>query len=158
MPVVHLLKQVELYKAKREQRDNRPAWIVELIDRLTDLFEPMAEVGRVGFDCQFADGYWELSLFLGKTEFVGGQHDGLSRSTNFEFNILPLVQLFDQLDQMNYVACPDEERRTSLGVESHLSIRGQYQANPLHLHILATPPQHAGPGIRQFPNGELDTI
>ncbi|MEZ6046514.1 MAG: hypothetical protein R3C11_13270 [Planctomycetaceae bacterium] len=156
MAVAHLVKQVELYKAKRELRDNRPLWLVGLIDELTDLFEPMAEVGRVGFDCQIEEGHWTLSLFLGQTEFVGGLHDGLSRPANFQFNLLPLLNLIDEVEQFNYFACPDEQEQTSLQTSSHITLRGRHQNNPLQLHILSTPPQQAGPGIRQFPNGVVD--
>ncbi|QDU82712.1 hypothetical protein Pla110_44740 [Polystyrenella longa] len=158
MPMIHLVKQAELYKAKRQQRDSRPAWLIELIDSLTDLFEPMSDVGRVGFDCQFDEGEWKVSLFLGQTEFVGGLHDGLSRPTNYQFNILPLLDLISDVEKLDYIACPDENLQTALEVESHITIRGQHQGNPLQLHILSTAPHQAGPGIRQFPNGAVDAI
>ncbi|MCA9039237.1 MAG: hypothetical protein KDA65_02705 [Planctomycetaceae bacterium] len=156
MPVAHLVKQVELYKAKREQRDNRPAWLVELIDEMTDLFEPMTEIGRVGFDCQVDEGHWTLALFLGQTEYVGGQHDGLARATNFQFNLLPLLNLIDEVHHLDYFACPDVSMQTSLECESHITLIGQHQNNPLRLHILSTAPHMAGPGIRQFSNGTMD--
>ena len=156
MPMMHLLKQVELYKARKQQRDNRPAWLVEIINELADLFEPVADVGRVGYECQFEEDQWVVSLFLGSTEIVGGMNDGTSQLMNFQFNALPLLSKFDEIEQLELHAFPDENWRDEFGVGAYLTIAGMIDGNQLKLHIQSEPPHDAGPGLRQFPNGEFN--
>ena len=57
LTINHLLKHMDTYAAKRNNRDVRPAWVTQFINQVAELFEPLAGIGRVGFDCQLA-GSW----------------------------------------------------------------------------------------------------
>ncbi|MGH7130251.1 MAG: hypothetical protein ACREIV_16900, partial [Planctomycetaceae bacterium] len=58
MPVNHLIRQVELYRERRRERDVRPAAVTEFIEAAAELFEPLMEEGRVGFDCCAGEQRW----------------------------------------------------------------------------------------------------
>lgn len=154
MPVQHLLKQVEIYRARRQNRDIRPDWVTRLIERTTDLFEPLAELGRVGFDCRLEDelmgGVWSVDLYLGSTEVVGGREDGRALPAGFDFDLQRLVALFDRVDRLIWKARPAEDD------PSLVSLAGAVDDNPVQLQILAVPPADAGPGFRQYTDGSLE--
>ena len=60
MPVKHLLKQLEIYRSTRKNRDIRPLWLTDLIGRISELFDPAGDVARVGFECRLTEKSWEL--------------------------------------------------------------------------------------------------
>lgn len=152
-PINHLLKQVELHRARKQQRDNRPAWLTLFIDDVVDLFEPMsADVARVGFDARLEDEVWRVSLFLGTTEMVGGRNDGLNKFTNFEFNICGLLDQFKQLSEFSWTAIPEPD--SDIVANAWLNAFGITTCDePLRLEVFSVPPQYAGPGFHLFPNG-----
>lgn len=156
MPMMHLLKQVELYKARKQQRDNRPAWLAETINELADLFEPMADVGRVGYECQFEEDQWVVSLFLGSTEIVGGLHDGSAKLMNFQFDAVPLLSRFEQITELALNAYPRQSEEQNESQCTSMTIAGVMQGNQIKLRIQTEPPQDAGPGLHQYPNGDLN--
>lgn len=158
LPVQHLLKQVELYRERRAARDCRPEWVTSLIDEVADLFEPYAGVGRVGFDCQFLDDRWMVTLYLGKTEFVGGREDGQARCQDFQFNLLKLLDRFRYVERLSWDVLSDVETLGQDSPHSFLTIEGLLDAHPLVLRLFSLPPQEAGPGLRQFPNGSLEPV
>ena len=154
MPVRHLLKQVEIYRSKREQRDVRPDWVTDLIERVADLFEPLADEGRVGYDCQLTDDRWVVEMFLGATEIVGGPRDGQSRYTNFQFDLHNLLDLFEEIDRFRWNSFPersDDEGRP----RSSVMIDGRVGIHAVRLHVYSFPPDDAGPGFREFADGSV---
>lgn len=157
IPVKHLLKQVELYREKRHNRDVRPDWVTTLVDRVAELFEPLADVGRVGFDCQLADDHWCVGLFLGTTEVVGGPEDGRAQPANFEFNLRRLIGLFTKIEGLLWQAFPDgAEGRTS--PHSVVTLEGVFEQNPVRVQLFSVPPDAAGPGLRQYTDGRCDIV
>jgi hypothetical protein len=151
LPVAHLLEQVARFEPRRGDRDPRPAWVTGLINHAADLFDPFAgDVGRVGFDCQFADDRWIVGLYLGGTELVGGLHDGEVHYTDFRFDLLLLRELFDEVDQMQFVALPvDEDHDTRASVQ----VEGRVAGEAVRLQVYAVPPTDAGPAFRVLPDG-----
>jgi len=156
IPVKHLLKQVELYRSKRNNRDVRPEWVTELIDRVAEIFEPLDDVGRVGFDCQLAEDRWCVGLFLGATEIVGGPLDGRARHANFQFDLRRLIGLFSKLEGFTWQALPDggeDDRRPAYSV---INVDGLVSGNPIRLQLFSIAPETAGPGLRQYPDGSCN--
>ena len=154
MPVKHLLRQVEIYRSKREQRDVRPEWVTRLIERVADLFEPLADEARVGYDCQLAEDRWIVEMFLGATELVGGPRDGQSRYTNFQFDFHHLLDLFATVDRFRWNALP--EKLDDEGTpRSSVMIEGSVDGNSVRLHIYSFPPDDAGPGFRELADGTV---
>lgn len=152
LPVQHLLKQVETYRARRESRDIRPEWLVDTINDVADLFDPASEVARVGYDCQVDEGRWNVGLYLGRTEFVGGRDDGLSRHAAFSFDVAQLLERFASVESCRWDSGTDEDGQADL-MYSFLEVIGFVDINPVCLRIHAIPPSDAGPGFRRFPNG-----
>lgn len=129
------------------------------IQHAAELFEPFRGVARPGFECAFGEGRWEISLFLGKTERVGGPDDGAQSPVNFKFDVRGLVGLFDEVESVRWNAFPDcgpcEENSIDL---SFLVAEGTVQGAPVALQILAGPPEEAGPALKQYDDGSYVTI
>jgi hypothetical protein len=156
-PINHLLKQVELHRARKAQRDLRPQWLTQFIDDVIDLFDPMSDVARVGFDARLEE-FWRVSLYLGNTELVGGSEDGLAKHTNFEFDVLGLLDRFAHLDQFSWTAIPEPSAVATANC-CWLTAIGTTQKNQkLHLDIFSIPPKDAGPGLHVFPNGDHRSV
>lgn len=158
MPIKHLLKQIETYSAKRNNRDVRPDWLTDLIDQVADLFEPLSGVGRVGFDCQPSDEGWAVGLFLGRVEIVGGKHDGRTRQANFQFNLAELAARFDRLVEFYWSAFPDPDDSPHADARSFVTIAGCIGDEFVRLQIFAVPPEDAGPGLRQLLDGSNEPV
>lgn len=158
MPVQHLLKQVEISRSQRSQRDVRPDWLTELVNDVAELFEPLVDVGRVGFDCQCSENGWLVGLYLGSTEMVGGKEDGRTRHISFEFDLLGLIERFDAVDEFCWSALPtyaDDENSMS---RSFVTVVGSVQDKAVRLQIFSAPPEEAGPGLRRYPDGNLKPV
>ena len=156
IPVKHLLKQLEVYRSSRRNRDIRPDWLTDLIGRLSDLFDPEDEVARVGFECRLTEDAWELLLFLGSTEIVGGPDDGRTRLANFRLDLLTLMDNFTEIDKVEWQARPQTEAEADQPTASRLQIAGRIDNEPLRLTIFAAPPGELGPGIRKHQNGNCE--
>jgi len=157
MPVKHLLKQVEIYRSKRNNRDVRPPWVTELIDRVADLFEPTTGVGRVGFECQLAEDCWVVGMYLGSTEIIGGPDDGQTQQSNFHFDLLELIDCFNNIERVRWSAFPEGTDDASTAC-SLITIEGCVGENSLRLKVYANPPADAGPGFRKYADGRRDTV
>lgn len=157
MPVQHLLRQVEIYRSKRqqgEQADNRPEWMTALIESIADLFEPLADEGRAGYDCRIVDGRWVLEMYLGATEIVGGPEDGQLSYTNFQFDLHGLLDRFDAVDRFRWNAIPGAAEEGGIA-RSTVMISGRVGENEVRMHVHSIPPADAGPGFRQTLDGEI---
>ena len=158
LPVQHLLKQVEIYRAKRSNRDSRPAWVTELIGQIADLFEPFSDLGRVGFDCNFDEDRWTVGMFLGSTEMVGGKDDGRTMPADFDFNLHRLISMFGHIDLLVWSAWPNGGANGGSEGSSFVTVEGVVEGNPVRLQIHSDPPPDAGPGFRQFSNGRQEPM
>ncbi|GAB4158844.1 MAG: hypothetical protein Tsb009_36080 [Planctomycetaceae bacterium] len=158
MPVQHLIKQVELYKSRKNQRDVRPEWISELIEQVAELFEPLSEDGRVGFDCQFHEDQWIVGLYLGSTEYVGGPRDGQIRFQNFQFDLHTLLDYFESVETFYWNAIPDPLSEDETKSRSCISISGNVMSHQIRLHIFSIPPKDASPGFREYLDGRCEPL
>lgn len=158
IPVKHLLKQVEMYHSKR-QRGVRPAWLTEFVNDAADLFDPLSDVARVGYDAMLADDRWVVGLFLGRIEIVGGRDDGSTEPPGFEFDVLGLIARFTEVERVRWNAVPAEtEEAESFAATSFLSIDGRISENPLRVQVYSVPPSEMGPGLRKYPDGRCDPV
>ncbi len=156
LPVQHLLKQVELFKSRRESRSLRPEWLNGFIERVAELFEPLADDGRVGFDCQMLEDRWIFGLYLGATEIVGGPEDGQLRYTNFQFDVHGLIDRFCQIERLTWNAFPEVIEGASSEPRSSITVDGLVETNALRLQVYSIPPDDAGPGFRKQLDGERE--
>src|SRR5580698_2619931 len=98
----HLLQQIESDRSKRARRDIRPAWLTALIERVAELFDPVDEVGRVGFDCRLDEEGWTVALYLGAVELVGGKTDGQLQCAAFRFDLKSLLDGFSAVERVEW--------------------------------------------------------
>ncbi len=158
IPIKHLLKQMKIYSYKRINRDLRPDWVTNVINDVAELFEPLAGLGRVGFDCQLSDDGWVVGLYLGSTETIGGKEDGIVRHTNYEIDLQQLIIRFDRLDEFCFGAFPSPVGHECHQARSFVTLAGTIGEETLRLQIFSTPPNDAGPGLRQLPDGRCEPV
>lgn len=152
--IQHFLKALEL-RRERGPRIRRPEWIFRLIDEISELFEPYEGLARVGYDCRLGDDRWEIGFFLGRKEIVGGSQDGSAEFVNFQFDLLRLFRSFNLVETFEWHPVPQIEGESQPS-QAFLFVEGYWQDNPVRLYIYATPPDDAGPGVKQFPDGHCE--
>ncbi len=151
----HFLNQADLDRSKRRKRDIRPAWLTGLIEFAAELFEPLIDVGRVGFDCRWDEQGWNVALYLGTTEHVGGKEDGTIQQPAFRFDLQPLLERFTRIDGLSWNVTPPESG-TDERPQCFLLVDGRIADNRVRLAIHAAAPLAAGPGLRRLPDGRVE--
>lgn len=160
LPVQHLMKQIENFPARGRDRGVRPEWVSRLVETVADLFDPLEDVGRVGFDCHLSDDCWIVEMYLGSTELVGGPCDGQRRFSDFRFDLLALVGVFDEIERFRWTAlcAADGEEENVAAGPSSITVEGKFDGNPVRLQLYSVPPPDAGPGLRRYPDGNVEPI
>ncbi|HEX6984524.1 MAG TPA: hypothetical protein VF170_04070 [Planctomycetaceae bacterium] len=135
--------------------DVPPDWLTALAGALAEHFVAAAVPSPMGAHVQRATdadapaGVWEVSLFYGKTEVVGGSQDGRRVDTPFWLDLSGLREVFTRVDGFYWQAAP-------LGADDdlgpHVAIEGDYLGNAVRVRILAAAPP-------QFPSARsADTL
>ena len=163
LSTVSLNRLLDDLSGPRPDRDARPDWIADLVDCVAELFEPLRETARVGYDCRPENGRWQLDLFLGPNEQIGGANDGLQQVPSFRFDLRALFQCFDRVDSCQWMAAPAGEAATpdqpSLPTGfSQLAIEGLTSGEPVAITLSSLPPEQIGLGLRIFGDGEVATV
>ncbi len=99
---------------------------------------------------------WEVTLFVGRSEVLGGAHDGKTVPAGLEVDVTQVMAAFDTppgvLWQAERVTPHDE-----LG--PHLSFEGETRGHDVWLRILQTPPDWAGVGrLLHASTGEFEDL
>jgi hypothetical protein len=150
----HLMKQLELKAARKETRDYRPQWLSDVILRWSAVFQPFSGVGRVGFICEPDDGGWNVRLYLGTTEVIGGRDDGEWKHPGFELDLSKLTDEYTQIDEFRWnVSAPGAD-----GTHSYLTLRGVIAEDMVQLKIYSRPPRDAGPAFRRHLDGTVEPV
>lgn len=142
--VKHLLRQLVDRRARLQKRALRPEWLSDLAERLSSAFAPMQGLGRVGFGCDWQQTHWELRLFLGELEVVGGKDDGARRPVDFELDLSAIHAAFDRVHEMRWLVFS----QTEAGSRSFLSVRGDVGGNPVAVKFYSHAPIDSAPGIQ----------
>ena len=159
LAVRHLLRQLELKKQKETNRQIIPVWFPEFVDGISELFEPFRGVARVGYECTRSENGWEVSLFLGEHEIVGGPEDGKAHAINFRFDVNKINEHFEAVESIHWNAFPNVSPEADRSAEfSFLTIVGSVESTPVHLQIHPTPPSAVGPAIRRYPDGRVELV
>lgn len=153
----HLIRNLDT-PGRRRQRPGGPGWLPEFVDQVAELFEPFLDVGRVGFECTPGENRWEISMYLGCTEQVGGKSDGAARPVAFQFNLTQLPSIFDEIELLDWNAFPPGAlvEGGESGDRSFIRALGRYRDSRLCLRIFSLPPRDAGPGMRQYADGSWE--
>ena len=156
--LIHKLDSAE----PRQKRAAGPVWLAEFVDQIAELFEPYVDMGRVGYECTPSTQRWEISMYLGCTEVVGGRVDGEVRPVAFQFDLARLETVFDELDDCRWSAFPagtvGDDADTSCGERSYLTVIGRYRENLVRLRVYCTPPADSTPGLRQHADGSWEAV
>ncbi|WP_092049688.1 hypothetical protein [Planctomicrobium piriforme] len=159
LAIRHLVKQLELSDTRRTTRPALPVWLVQFIDDFSQRFEPFNGVARVGYECQQSEQCWEVALFLGEHEVIGGPQDGQMRPINFRFDLKEIGKSFQTLEGMNWNAFPNSHVcYESMADLSFLTIEGLVSGQKVRVQLHAGPPDSIGPAIRQYPDGRVELV
>lgn len=144
---------------RRPSRPELPVWLRKFADNVSQRFEPFSGVARVGYECVQSEGVWELAVFLGETEIMGGAEDGELRPINFRFDLKDLAMEFQTVHSMHWNAFPNSHVCFELMADlSFLSIEGMVEGQLVRLQLHAGPPDSVGPGIREYQDGRLELV
>lgn len=150
----HLIRQVDDFADRPPQPRELPEWLQGFVADVAELFEPFRGVARPGFECHWGEDRWEVSVFLGKSEVVGGAQDGGLLPVNFRFDVQQLPALFERLDALRWNAIPDCGTTDDEGLPlSFLVAEGVVCGQPITLQVHAAPPEAIGPGTRRLADG-----
>lgn len=121
-----------------------PTWLAEFADRVAALVLPVDVQAPVG--CHFCceAGVWEVTLFMAKTEILGGPRDGLQRPSRFCLNLAELTALFASVSSFHWQA-HSLGRRDDLG--AHVSVEGEVAGQRVWLRIPARVPETLDIGV-----------
>ena len=160
LTVYHLIQQLESAQSCQGRRDNRPEWLRRVVESAAELFEPLEDLGRVGFICRPTAEGWVADLYLGSEEQFGGAEDGRNRPMNFRFDLARLESLFDDVAECSFDASATGGTWTSadesVNRRTRATIRGEIDDHRLTIHIHATPPADAKPGFRRHTDGHRE--
>jgi len=125
-----------------------PDWIQPLAEALAAHYLVVTPPAPMGVHAQpaadRADGAatWEVSLFYGKTEIVGGPRDGHRTDTSFWLNLLELRDVFDRVETLYWQAAALGDG-DDLG--PHIAIEGAFRGHSVRVRLLATAPVNFPP-------------
>jgi hypothetical protein len=155
----HLLTQIESNRSQRSNRDVRPDWLNGLVEEVAASFEPLAGVARVGYECQPDEKGWAVSVYLGAVEMVGGRADGSTRRPDFRCDLKRLLEQFARIDELDWTVWPQgPEDVAELGQQSVVTVRGLVGTSQVCLRVRSCAPHEIGPGLRQFPDGRVESV
>jgi hypothetical protein len=155
--VRHFLAQIEADRSLRTKRQSGPEWLPGLVEEAAASFEPLTGVARVGYECLPHEGGWNVSLYLGAVEMVGGKSDGQTRCPDFRCDIKRLLEQFNRIDELEWTVCPDASGagRTERSV---ITICGLIGTTPVRLGVRSSAPESIAPGLREFPDGRVESV
>lgn len=136
----------------------RPAWINHLIDTLSEFFEPIEGIARVGFDCRINEKHWEISLYLGRTEVVGGPQDGSSEPVDFSLDLRGVAGILGEFDILEWTVVHAATESGPSVPRSLLRIETFFEGNPVRILFVSHAPQEAGPALRRFADGTCELL
>jgi hypothetical protein len=154
----HLLAQIEADRSDRTNRKSQPEWLNGLVEEAAASFEPLVGVARVGYECAPDEGGWNVSLYLGTVEMVGGKSDGQTRRPDFRCDVKRLMEQFARIDLVEWTVWPDGQDDASVAQQSNVTIEGLVAASRVRLEVRSSAPDTLGPGLRQFTDGRFESV
>lgn len=131
-----------------------PAVIESFVHSVADLFEPYKGSARVGYECQFVDDSYEISMFVGQREIVGGPLDGRQEPQSFRFHLQGLFDRFDSIQSFLWNVIPSNQ---IIDHEvSFIVVEGRVQGHVIRLQLHPTAPEEIGPAMREYSDGTVE--
>ncbi len=151
----HFLRQVELHGRNRRKKE-LPSWLTNLLDQLADEFDPEDPVARLGYVCEPEAAGWRVTLFLSRTEVVGGAADGLARCVGYELDVSRTIEKFDNVDKIRWRSMPGKD--CAAGDNGYLEIVGKIGGYDLILQVLERAPDDLAPAIKLLRDGSVKLV
>jgi len=99
---------------------------------------------------------WEITMFFGRLEIIGGAHDGESFSAGFSLDVTSLAAEFDHPPEIRWRGAA-QDQADDLGV--HLSLEGHWRGRRIWLRVLSLPPASVGAGSQLLAaSGQFRTL
>lgn len=154
--VRHLLRQLDQRRTDPGRGFRLPHWLESFIAQMAEHFEPETEAARAGYSCTCTRDGWEVTLFLGTIEVVGGPEDGANIPIGFRFDVDRVRRHFDHVERIHWMALPAgcEANRTGVD-ESVLDVEGTLHGQRLRLQVSVRPPADVGPGLLRQAGGRI---
>ena len=142
-----LLQHLAECESRRTPKDRRPIWLKQLIHQVAELFEPLRDVARAGYDCRMDEQGWLIRMYLGTTEIIGGPKDGQIEHASFRMDLQQLTEVFEQVDRLEWYSVANVEPEEFDGqLRCLLSVVGKVaEGQKIQLELLASPPKYAPP-------------
>lgn len=124
---------------------NAPCWLNSLVNDVISCFTELGETPPIGchfFHVRDSD-TWEVALFVGRAEIVGGADDGRELPVLMVIDVGAVCELFDAPPKVGWQAARGTAE-ADLG--TYLSFSGQSQGKRVLLRILEEPPDWVGIG------------
>jgi hypothetical protein len=159
LAIRHLIRHVAERRQNGMGQPILPPSLTNFIDEVCQLYEPFQGVARAGYECLYGDDRWEIAVFLGETEAIGGPLDGELHPVSFRFDVRALTALFDEVHSLSWNAIPTASQWEPNGqFETFLTIEGIARDQRISLQVHALPPDSAGPGMRRHVDGRLELV
>ena len=127
-----------------------PEWLTRLSEHLLGAVIPSDVLAPVGCHYTCVDSIWEVTLFPGATEVVGGAMDGKRCTSRFTLDLATVHGLMSEIGDFYWQTLP-YDRNDELG--PHVAIAGKYEDHQVWVRILARAPQRFTPGRTADPYG-----
>jgi len=120
-----------------------PSWLATFADQVAAQIHPIDVLAPLGCHYHLDEEVWEVTLFVSKTEVIGGPKDGRLKNSRFQLDIKGVLETFDAVESCAWqpMGLGEEDE-----VGPHLSIEGIYAGHPIWLRLPATAPQQFDPG------------
>jgi hypothetical protein len=120
-----------------------PEWLARFADSVASLLHSPDALAPVGCHFCCVDDCWEVTLFVSRTQIVGGPLDGQETSSRFVVDLEQLLDCFAAVVSFRWQALP-MGGHDELG--AHVSVHGIVEDEQVRLRLLAKPPKHVPAG------------
>lgn len=115
-----------------------PDWLQNLVSDLTAALQSNDQLAPIGCHLCQVEEVWEVTLFVSRTELLGGEFDGEHLPGRFTLDVGRALIALDEIAQCWWqplAAAPDDE------VGPHLSIVGRHAGHEVWVRIAAEQPE-----------------
>lgn len=144
-----LIQFLESFRPTSEDRV-QPNWAANLLEQVCEFIEPVQGEARVGYECRFVESLWQIELFLGKIEIVGGSYDGHTSYVNYTANVAGILGLFSSIRRCEWQALPCSQHP---GTSTGLAIEGEWKGHIVRILLRMVPPKSVGVGLKHYQDG-----
>ena len=157
LPIRHVIQSAQNLRQNGLGQPAIPEPLVQFVHEICHLFEPFGGVARAGYECAYGDDRWEIAVFLGEREAIGGPLDGKTTPVNFRMDLDALRSAFESVERFAWNTLPDAlEELEMTRYESFLTVEGTAAGQPVSLQVLSLAPDALGPAILEYQDGRVE--